>query len=179
MSGRFWNLSYNLSPVDIEIQAIDKGSIVAKIKDATTVLRLCCLAVLLQSCAPMQNPYLGSCGKTPNLALVSLAMSRDPLPEARKIDQWRAIIRSDSSEICQTTLSIVEVGNKELITHEVKTELTLGANEVLLYSLDDYRLSGIEVCFEVNAYIAGTKVALESPRPYCARTIDRGWWSMR
>ena len=25
MSGRFWNLSYSLSPVDIEIQAINKG----------------------------------------------------------------------------------------------------------------------------------------------------------
>jgi hypothetical protein len=152
---------------------------VSKFKCSTILLRLCCLAGLLQSCAPMQNPYLGSCDKTPNLALVSLAMYRDPLPEARKIDHWRAIIRSDSSDICQTTLSIVAVGNKELVTHEVNTEVTLGANEVLLYSLDDYRLRGNEVCFEVNASIAGTKVALESPRPYCARTIDRGWWSMR
>jgi len=122
---------------------------------------------------------MGSCGKTPKLELMSLAMFPDPVPEARKIDQWRAIIRSDSSEICQTTLSIFEAGSKELITHEVKTDLTLGANEVLLYSLDDYRLSSNEVCFEVNAYIAGTKVALESPRRFCARTIDSGWWSMR
>ena len=66
----------------------------------------------------------------PNLALVSLAMSRDPLPEARKSDQWRAIIRSDSSEICQTTLSIVEVGSKKLITNEAKTDLTLGSTSV-------------------------------------------------
>ena len=138
-----------------------------------------CAAAKLRPDAESLSRILGSCGKMPNLALVSLAMYRDPLPEARKIDQWRAIIRSDSSDICQTTLSIVEVGNKELITHEVKTEVTLGANEVLLYSLDNYRLRGNEVCFEVNASIAGTKVALESPRPYCARTLDRGWWSMR
>ena len=136
-------------------------------------------ALILQSCAVAQNPYSGSCGKTPNLELVSLAMYRDPLPEARKIDQWRAIIRSDSSDVCQTTLSIVESENKKLISQETKTELTLGANEILLYSLDDYRLSGKEVCFEIDAYISGTKVALASPQRFCARTIERGWWSMR
>lgn len=137
------------------------------------------MALILQGCAAVQNPYLGSCGKAPNLELVSLAMHRDPLPEARKIDQWRAIIRSDSSDVCQTILSIVEAESKQLVTPETKTELTLGANEILLYSLDDYRLAGKEVCFEVNAYINGKNVSLDAPRPFCARTIDRGWWSMR
>ena len=137
------------------------------------------IVLTIQACAVVQNPYLGSCGKTPNLGLVSLAMYRDPLPEARKIDQWRAIIRSDGSDVCQTTVSISEAESKKLITLETKTDLTLGDNEVLLYSLDDYRLSGVEVCVDVNAYINGIKVPLDSPRPNCARTIDRGWWSMR
>jgi len=138
------------------------------------------LTSLLQACASTeQTPHTGSCGKTPNLVLMSLAMFPDPLPEARKIDQWRAVIRSDSSDVCQTTLSLVEAGAAEAITQQVQTELTLGANEVRLYSLDNYRLSGKEICFEVNAYINGQKVPLDAPRRSCARTIDSGWWSMR
>lgn len=137
-------------------------------------------ALILQSCASTeQTPYMGSCGKSPNLELMSLTMFPDPLPEARKIDQWRAMIRSDSADLCQTTLTIVEAGSTEPITHEVQTDLTLGANDVRLYSLDNYRLSGKEICFEVNAYIDGKKVPLDAPRRTCARTIDQGWWSMR
>jgi hypothetical protein len=135
------------------------------------------VALILQSCAMVQSP--GACGKTLNLELVSLAMYRDPLPETRKIDQWRAIIRSDSSAICQTTVGIVEAESKQLITHETKTDLSLGANQILLYSLDDYRLSGKEICFEVNVSIDGKKMPLDAPRRFCARIIDRGWWSMR
>jgi hypothetical protein len=141
------------------------------------------MALTLQGCAV--HRYVG-CGKTPNLELVSLAIYRDPLPEARKIDQWRAIIRSDSSDICQTTVSIVEAESKQLITHETLTDLSQGANQILLYSLDDYRLSGKELCFEVHVFIDGKKVfidgkkiPLDAPRRFCARTIDRGWWSMR
>ena len=106
-------------------------------------------------------------------------MFPDPLPEARKIDQWRAIIRSDGSDLCRTTLSITEAGADKAITPEKESELTLGANEMVLYSFDDYRLSGNEVCFEVSAYMSGKKVSVDAPRRFCARTIDRGWWSMR
>ena len=134
------------------------------------------MASILQSCGAVRT---GPCSKTLNLELVSLAMYRDPLPEARKIDQWRAIIRSDSSAICQTTVSIAEAESKQLITHETKTDLSLGANQILLYSLDDYRLSGKEVCFEVNVSIDGEKTPLDAARQFCARTIDRGLWSMR
>lgn len=138
------------------------------------------LILNLPACATQrQTPYTGSCGKTPNLELVSLSMFPDPLPEARKIDQWRAVIRSDGSDLCQTTLSIVDTAGAEPITQEVKTELTLGANHVRLYALDNYRLSGKEICFEVNAYIDGKKLSLHAPRRFCARTIDQGWWSMR
>ena len=122
---------------------------------------------------------MSSCGRTPNLELVSLAMIPDPLPEARKIDQWRAIIRSDSSDVCQTTLGVVEAGNDKWVTPEQPSELSLGANEVTLYSLDDYRVSGSEICFEVSAYMSGKKISLDTRRRFCARTIDRAWWSMR
>ena len=134
------------------------------------------MALILQNCGAVRP---GPCSKTQNLELVSLAMYRDPLPETRKIDQWRAIIRSDSSAICQTTVSIAEAESKQLITHETKTDLSLGANQILLYSLDDYRLSGKEICFEVNVSIDGEKIPLDAPRRFCARTIDRGLWSMR
>ena len=137
------------------------------------------LASILQSCAPVQNPYLGSCGRMPRLELVSLAMFPDPLPEARKIDQWRAIIRSDSSDLCRTTLEVVEAKTDKPVTPGRETELSLGANEVTLYSLETYRLSGKEICFEVSAYMNGNKISLDSPRRFCARTIDRAWWSMR
>src|SRR5581483_10488547 len=110
---------------------------------------------------------------------MSLTMYRDPLPEARKIDEWRAIIRSDSSAVCQTTLTVVDAETKKVISLETKIDLTLGANEVPLYSIDDYRLSGNQACFEVNAYINGQQAPLEAPRPFCARTIEKGGWSMR
>jgi hypothetical protein len=136
-------------------------------------------ALTLQACALQQTPYTGSCGKAPKLELMSLTMFPDPLPEARKIDQWRAMIRSDSSEVCQTTLSIIATGGSEPITQEAKAELTLGANDIRLYSLDNYRLSGKEICFEINAYIDGKKISLDAPRRSCAHSIDSGWWSMR
>jgi hypothetical protein len=134
------------------------------------------MTLMLQGCGAVRT---GPCSKTHNFELVSLTMHRDPLPEARKIDQWRAIIRSDSSQICQTTVSIAEAESKQLITPETKTDLSLGANPILLYSLDDYRLSGKEVCFEVNVAIDGEKTPLDGARKFCARTIDRGLWSMR
>jgi len=137
------------------------------------------VASLLQACGVAQSPYLGTCGKTPNLELTSLTMYRDPLPEARKIDEWRAIVRSDSSDVCQTTLTVVDAETKQVISHQTKIDLTLGANEIPLYSIEDYRLSGNQVCFEVTAYINGAQAPLDSPRTFCARTIDRGWWSMR
>jgi len=137
------------------------------------------VASLLQACGASQTAYLGTCGKTPNLELTSLTMYRDPLPEARKIDEWRAIIRSDSSDVCQTTVTIADAETKRIISLETKIDLTLGANEVPLYSIDDYRLSGKQVCFEVNAYINGNQAPLDSPRQFCARTIEKGWWSMR
>lgn len=145
-----------------------------------SALLLACLAVVLEGCtSTAQTPYIGSCAKPPKFEIESLAFFPDPLPEARKIDQWRAIIRSDSSEICPATLAIVEAGKSEPITREAKAELTIGVNNVLFYAVDSYRMSGTELCFELAAYINGNKAPMESPRPFCAQTIDRGWWSMR
>jgi len=139
----------------------------------------CLIAMSFAGCAALTNPYLGSCGKTPNLEIVSLTMFPDPLPESRKIDQWRAIVRSDSSELCQTTLAIVEEGKTQPITPERQVELTLGANEILFTSVDSYRMRGNRICFEITGYLDGNKTALKSPRRFCARVIDKGVWSMR
>ena len=133
----------------------------------------------LYGCGAMPSPYLGRCGKAPNLEVISLTMFPDPLPAARKIDQWRAMVRSDSAELCLTTLTIVETEASIPVTQERQVELSLGANEILLYSVEDYRLTGNRICFELNGYLSGTKIAVDSPRRYCARTIDKGWWSMR
>ena len=148
-------------------------------KTRYAALTLSASVLLLQSCSVAQIPYMGSCGRTPNLELVSLAMTPDPLPEARKIDQWRVMIRSDSSDICETTLGVMEADTDRPITPEKQTELSLGVNEFTIFSLEDYRLSGSESCFEVSAYIHNQLITLQSPRRFCARTIDRGWWSMR
>jgi hypothetical protein len=137
------------------------------------------LALMFQGCAVPQNPYVGSCSKVPKPEIISLAMSPDPLPEARRIDQWRVIIRSDSSDLCQATLDVVESNTGKVITEEKPSEITLGANEIFLNSLEDYRLSGDLICFEVNAYIGGTKVAIKSSRRFCARRFNRSWFSMR
>ena len=80
------------------------------------------VASLLQACGVAQTPHLSTCGKTPNLELTSLAMYRDPLPEARKIDEWRAIIRSDSSDVCQTTLTVTDAETKKVISLETKID---------------------------------------------------------
>ena len=137
------------------------------------------IALLLQSCGVVQTPYSGVCGRAPNLELESLAMVPDPLPEARKIDQWRAIIRSDSADLCKTTLTVIEADSDKPVTPERESELSLGTNEITFSSLDAYRLSGSEICFNVSAYMAGQPITLKSPKRFCARTIDRGWWSMR
>jgi hypothetical protein len=133
----------------------------------------------LYGCGAVPNPYLGRCGKAPNLEVISLTMFPDPLPAARRIDQWRAMVRSDSTELCSTTLTIVEAETSVPVTQERQVELSLGANEILLYSVEDYRLTGNRICFELTGYISGNKVAVDSPRRYCTRTIDKGWWSMR
>lgn len=148
-------------------------------RNTQTALLLALFAWIAQSCAPAQNPYFTSCGKAPKLELVSLAMFPDPLPEARKIDQWRAVIRSDGSDLCETALAVRQEGKGQSITLQTRAELSLGQNHVLLYADENYRLSGGEVCFEMSAHIGGKNVPIETARRFCARTIDRGWWSMR
>ena len=143
------------------------------------ILYFTSLVLGLYGCGAMPSPYLGRCGKAPNLEVISLTMFPDPLPAARKIDQWRAMVRSDSAELCLTTLTIVETEASIPVTQERQVELSLGANEILLYSVEDYRLTGNRICFELNGYLSGNKIAVDSPRRYCARTIDKSWWSMR
>lgn len=137
-------------------------------------------SLFLQSCGSVgQIPYESECRRSPNLEIVSLTMNPDPLPEARKIDRWRAIIRSDGADICPTTLAVVEAESDKPVTSEKLAELSLGTNEVTLTALQDYRLSGREICFAVSAFAHSQPVTLKSPRRFCARTIDSGWWSMR
>jgi len=89
-------------------------------------------------CATSQLPIKAPAARRQSL-LDLLTMFPDPLPEARKIDQWRATIRSDSSDICHATLAIVAIvedGKTEPITLESKPSFSLGANNILLYTID-------------------------------------------
>src|ERR1700752_1697287 len=83
---------------------------------------LASIVLALYGCGAMPNPYLGRCGKAPNLEVISLTMFPDPLPAARKIDQWRAMVRSDSAELCLTALTIVEAEASLPVTQERQVE---------------------------------------------------------
>jgi hypothetical protein len=75
-------------------------------------------AIVCQSCIFRQQERAVSCGKENKFEIVSLAIYPDPLPESRRIDEWRVRIRSDAPKECQTTIRIVETGTSDPITQE-------------------------------------------------------------
>lgn len=124
-------------------------------------------------------PPAPPCGKQHPLQVISLAYFPDPLPEARRIDQWRAVIRSDSAETCRTRLQIVEKDNDKAASPPYTVHITSGTNEILMNSLEQYRLAGSEVCFQAVVELDGATGPLPGPQRSCARPIDKGLWSMR
>jgi hypothetical protein len=120
-----------------------------------------------------------ACGKEHKLEIVSLAIYPDPLPESRRIDQWRVRIRSDAPKECQTTIRIVEAGTSDPITQEKLLILSPSVNDISLSAGERYRLTGTERCFDVVTDSDGSKSSIDSARKWCARLVDGRWWSMR
>lgn len=119
------------------------------------------------------------CGKQHALQLIAVRFFPDPLPEARRIDQWRANIRSDSGETCRTQLVVTEKDKSDNISVEYTVYINAGSNEIFMNGLEKYRLGGADVCFQVLALRDGAKGPIESKEKHCARTIDKALWSMR
>jgi hypothetical protein len=120
-----------------------------------------------------------ACGKEHKLEIVSLAIYPDPLPESRRIDEWRVRIRSDAPKECQTTIRIVETGTSDPITQEKLLVLSPSVNDISLSTAERYRLTGTERCFDVMTDSDGSKRSVDSPKKWCARLVDGRWWSMR
>ncbi|MBM4263868.1 MAG: hypothetical protein FJ145_20905 [Deltaproteobacteria bacterium] len=120
-----------------------------------------------------------ACGKQHPLQLVAVRFFPDPLPEARRVDQWRATIRSDATETCRTQLMVTERDKSENISIEYTVYINPGSNEVFMNGMDKYRVSGTDLCFQVLALRDGAKAPLETKENHCAKTIDKALWSMR
>ena len=146
-----------------------------------TIKLLALLGIMATGCLPTFNagvdPVPPPCGKQQPLQVVSLAYFPDPLPETRRIDQWRAVIRSDGTRTCKTNLQVVETDKPAGIQYTV--HLASGINEILMKSVEEYRLAGSEVCFQVVAEIDGVTSPIPESQKACAKVIEKGVWSMR
>jgi hypothetical protein len=154
------------------------------VRNLRGLLRLGALALTIPGCMsstskPPVDFSVVPCGKQSPLQVVELRFFPDPIPEARPISQWRALIRSDSTEACRTTVQVTEKDKDQTTSVEYTVYLSSGTNEILLDSAEQYRLSGDERCFQVVATIDGTKSPIAAKQHFCARTIDKAVWSMR
>ena len=140
---------------------------------------LIALVIVCQSCIFWRGEGAVACGKEHKLEIVSLAIYPDPLPESRRIDQWRVRIRSDAPKECQTTIRIVEAGTSDPITQEKLLILSPSVNDISLSTAESYRLTGKEQCFEAVIDRDGSRRPVDSPQKWCARLVDGRWWSMR
>ena len=136
-------------------------------------------AIGFQSCIFRQPEHAVLCGQEQKLEVVSIAIYPDPLPESRRIDEWRVRIRSDAPKECQTTVRLVETGASNPITQEKLLVFSPGMNDISLNLAESYRLSGTEQCFAAVTDSDGSKRPVDSPRKWCARLVDGRWWSMR
>ena len=140
-------------------------------------------AALIQSCGVVssfrtttESPAV--CNQAQHLEVVSLALFPDPLPDARRIDEWRLRVRSDTPNECQTLLQIVEV-ERELVAAQSSAFLILGVNEIKLIPEPEYRFTASERCFNIIAKSTEGAIQLEGPKTFCALRIDNRWWTMR
>jgi len=159
------------------------------LKRHLTVCRSCRLLLLfglavaiIQSCSALnvstktESPAV--CNQAEHLEVVSLAFYPDPLPDARRIDEWRLRVRSDTPNECQTLIQIVEV-EREFVAAESSAYLILGVNEIKLIPDQEYRFSASERCFNIIAKSTEGAIRLEGPKTFCALRIDNRWWTMR
>lgn len=106
-------------------------------------------------------------------------MYPDPLPDARRIEEWRLRVRSDAPEECHVFIRIVEIEREGVVAAEGASALMRGVNEIKLGSAQNYRFTSNERCFNVVVQSQESKVQLEGPQAFCALHIDNQWWTMR
>jgi hypothetical protein len=128
---------------------------------------------------PPAPPPAIACGQQQPLEVLSLSFYPDPLPETRRVDSWRAMIRSDGTEICHIDLQVTEKDKDQSATLLYTVHLSAGTNRVLLIGADDYRVHGTELCYQVVAVIDGTAKPLPTKQTFCAKELDKDSWSMR
>jgi hypothetical protein len=140
--------------------------------------------VIIQSCSALnvfkktEAPAATVCNQAQHVEVVSLAFYPDPLPDARRIDEWRLRVRSDTPDECQTLIQIVEV-ERELVAAQSSAYLILGVNEIKLIPDPEYRFTANERCFNVIAKSADGAIQIEGPKTFCALRIDNRWWTIR
>jgi len=128
---------------------------------------------------PPAPPPAIACGPQQPLEVLSLSLYPDPLPETRRVDSWRAIIRSDGTEICHIDLQVREKDKEQGATLLYTVHLSAGTNKVILNGADDYRVHGTELCYQVVSVVEGVAKPLSTSETFCAREMTKDSWSMR
>jgi len=147
-------------------------------------------ALLLQSCVVREEGrYEGGarrdggryayCGGEHRLRVADLDMTPDPIAQGERIRSWRVRVRSEGREDCQTTLSVRERTDGDLVGRARVYYLRPGLNTIEFDPLESYRFHRREHCFDVIADVSGTGRPVDAARPFCARQVGPNRWSLR
>jgi hypothetical protein len=118
------------------------------------------------------------CGEDHGLEVVSLGMDPDPLPDTRRLDEWRLRVRSDTPRECNALFRIVEVEH-DVVAAEKSAFLILGVNDIKIGPKVSYTFAGDQRCFKVVAEANNTALDVRGPKSFCAMHVDNSWWTMR
>ena len=147
-------------------------------------------ALLLQSCVVREEGRYTAeprreggryayCGGEHRLRVADLDMVPDPIAQGERIRAWRVRVRSEGREDCQTTLSIRERSDGDLVGRARIYYLRPGLNTIDFDPLENYRFHRREHCFDVIADIAGTGRPVDAERTFCVRQTAANRWSLR
>ena len=134
--------------------------------------------MIFQNCAFGKSDLPIPCSQRDHLEIVSLSIYPDPLPDTRRVEEWRLRLRFDSAEECQTPVRIVEI-ERDVVAAETAALLKSGVNEIKLAPAQDYRFTANERCFNVVVASKESKIQIDGPQTFCALRIDNRWWTMR
>jgi hypothetical protein len=130
-------------------------------------------------CSVFRKPAVpAACSESHGLEVVSLGIYPDPLPDTRRLDEWRLRVRSDTPQECNVAFSIVEV-ESETVAAERNAFLILGVNDLTIGPKVNYQFSGDQRCFKVVAHSYNTPLDVHGPTSFCAMHVANSWWSMR
>jgi hypothetical protein len=150
---------------------------------------------LLQSCVVQEEGRYGgervergerreggryaSCGGEYRLRVADLDMVPDPVAQGERLRAWRVRIGSEGRQDCQTTLSIRERTDGDVVGRARIYYLRPGMNTIDFDPLESYRFHRREHCFDVIADVAGSGRPVDAARTFCARQTAGNRWSLR